>query len=272
MSEKYYITNGCKFVSSITHTDSDNSTDKISFTDILGHAKKFKYTVANTLLNNAISLGEDWTIQKMFSRTNGVNYVITNATKFVGNKGSIIKGFSSAKSFRSSKDAEDYIKNHRELLNTLKTPIIIDEDFKEVKQSVGRKFTDSQLINMGKVPPSLKTERTIIPKEQKSIVYKNSGGRCKICGAPLTFEEATIDHILPLSRGGKNTLNNYDCVCAACNQRKSDNTPEELNQWASTIIVNKISMGDFSAGYPMIRAMVRATIKNVPSIYQLNIN
>ncbi|MBN1260486.1 MAG: HNH endonuclease [Anaerolineae bacterium] len=37
----------------------------------------------------------------------------------------------------------------------------------------------------------------------------------------------TIDHILPVSRGGKSTWGNTVCACPVCNQRKADRLPNE---------------------------------------------
>ena len=47
--------------------------------------------------------------------------------------------------------------------------------------------------------------------------------RCAYCGGGAT----TIDHILPRSRGGKNTWRNTAAACGGCNQRKGDRTPAE---------------------------------------------
>jgi 5-methylcytosine-specific restriction endonuclease McrA len=48
-------------------------------------------------------------------------------------------------------------------------------------------------------------------------------------GRRLSRRDYTIDHILPVSRGGKNTWGNTICACAACNQRKADRLPHEAN-------------------------------------------
>ncbi|NWF69979.1 MAG: HNH endonuclease [Chloroflexi bacterium] len=47
--------------------------------------------------------------------------------------------------------------------------------------------------------------------------YARQGGLCRWCGkaAPLT-----IDHILPLARGGTHTPANIVLACAACNSAK----------------------------------------------------
>ena len=45
----------------------------------------------------------------------------------------------------------------------------------------------------------------------------------------LAKQNFTVDHILPISRGGKNTWGNTICACPLCNQRKGNRTPHEAN-------------------------------------------
>jgi len=47
---------------------------------------------------------------------------------------------------------------------------------------------------------------------------------CKYCGAE---ENLTRDHVVPLSRGGKDVWENVVTSCTKCNNRKGDRTPEE---------------------------------------------
>lgn len=42
------------------------------------------------------------------------------------------------------------------------------------------------------------------------------GNRCAECGEP----ETTIDHIVPMERGGVNSIENIQPLCRACNRRK----------------------------------------------------
>lgn len=51
------------------------------------------------------------------------------------------------------------------------------------------------------------------------------GGRQR--GRMLTSREFTIDHLIPRSRGGRNTWGNTACACPQCNGRKRDRTPHE---------------------------------------------
>jgi 5-methylcytosine-specific restriction endonuclease McrA len=58
----------------------------------------------------------------------------------------------------------------------------------------------------------------------RSRLYKRDNNECAYCGSK---KELTIDHIIPKSRGGKNTWNNLITCCLPCNLRKGDKTPEE---------------------------------------------
>ena len=61
------------------------------------------------------------------------------------------------------------------------------------------------------------------PAWSRAGVHARDGRRCGYCGKDAT----TIDHILPRSRGGRNTWKNTVAACTACNQRKGDRTPAE---------------------------------------------
>jgi 5-methylcytosine-specific restriction endonuclease McrA len=55
------------------------------------------------------------------------------------------------------------------------------------------------------------------PKKQKNRIMSRDGRKCKICGC---YEDLTIDHIVPVSKGGSNRDNNLMTLCLTCNQRK----------------------------------------------------
>jgi 5-methylcytosine-specific restriction endonuclease McrA len=46
-------------------------------------------------------------------------------------------------------------------------------------------------------------------------------------GKVLSKKDFTVDHIIPRSRGGKNTWGNTACACPLCNNRKGGRTPHE---------------------------------------------
>jgi hypothetical protein len=61
------------------------------------------------------------------------------------------------------------------------------------------------------------------PAWSRPGVLTRDQGRCAYCGG----HASTVDHVLPRSRGGKNTWRNTVAACAPCNQRKGDRTPAE---------------------------------------------
>lgn len=46
-------------------------------------------------------------------------------------------------------------------------------------------------------------------------------------GKPLSKTDFTVDHVLPRSRGGRDTWTNTACACYSCNHRKGDRLPGE---------------------------------------------
>ena len=50
--------------------------------------------------------------------------------------------------------------------------------------------------------------------------------RCQYCGS---HDRLTIDHVMPKSRGGRDTWENLVAACTPCNNRKGNRTPDEAN-------------------------------------------
>jgi hypothetical protein len=49
---------------------------------------------------------------------------------------------------------------------------------------------------------------------------------CAYCASGFSGARLTRDHIVPFSKGGRDTWMNVVTACRACNERKSDRTPE----------------------------------------------
>ena len=55
-------------------------------------------------------------------------------------------------------------------------------------------------------------------------VIRRDGFRCQYCGSR---DKLTIDHVLPRSRGGRDSWENLVAACVPCNNRKGNRTPDE---------------------------------------------
>lgn len=62
-----------------------------------------------------------------------------------------------------------------------------------------------------------KTPRIRIPPEVRKYVLERDNHRCNSCGAT---NDLTVDHIIPLAKGGTNDLSNFHTLCRRCNSQK----------------------------------------------------
>jgi 5-methylcytosine-specific restriction endonuclease McrA len=60
---------------------------------------------------------------------------------------------------------------------------------------------------------------------------KCSAGRCYYCGREVPPRELTMDHIVPIIRGGKSTKNNVVPACKECNNKKKHSLPVEWEEY-----------------------------------------
>jgi 5-methylcytosine-specific restriction endonuclease McrA len=59
-------------------------------------------------------------------------------------------------------------------------------------------------------------------KVSRANVYLRDKFKCQYCGTSVTEKTATLDHVIPLSKGGKSNWLNLATACKPCNWRKSD--------------------------------------------------
>jgi len=60
-------------------------------------------------------------------------------------------------------------------------------------------------------------ERSKVSNKIRFYIYKRDGNRCCKCGSSSNLE---IDHIIPISKGGKSTIDNLQTLCHKCNVEK----------------------------------------------------
>jgi 5-methylcytosine-specific restriction endonuclease McrA len=60
-------------------------------------------------------------------------------------------------------------------------------------------------------------------------------GRCHYCGKAFAPSELTMDHIVPLVRGGKSKKGNVVPACKACNSKKKYLLPIEWDAYLASL-------------------------------------
>jgi hypothetical protein len=57
---------------------------------------------------------------------------------------------------------------------------------------------------------------------------RDCGRRCVYCATLLEFDDATLDHVHPLAKGGAHDPGNVVLACSRCNRLKGDMLPQEF--------------------------------------------
>lgn len=69
------------------------------------------------------------------------------------------------------------------------------------------------------VESDTRQSRRRISQEVRNAVWIRDGGQCIECGAQDYLE---FDHVIPVAKGGGNTVNNIQLLCRRCNGKKGD--------------------------------------------------
>lgn len=94
-----------------------------------------------------------------------------------------------------------------------RTPEIL-ETIKRINSKDNGRFEDPNLWQA-----ITRVERGKVSNRMRFAVYKRDGNRCRKCGSTRNLE---VDHIYPISKGGKTTFDNLQTLCHNCNAQKSN--------------------------------------------------
>ena len=85
-------------------------------------------------------------------------------------------------------------------------------------------------IQFEKDDHQVKKERQKARELRKTLWWQNqvNGGLCHYCKKKFSLDELTMDHLVPLVRGGKSTKGNCVPCCKPCNNQKKFFTPADL--------------------------------------------
>ena len=97
--------------------------------------------------------------------------------------------------------------------DTFSAPEII-ELIKRINRKRGSFYLDRDIYEA-----ICRVERGKVSNHMRFAIYARDGYRCCNCGSPHNLE---IDHIIPISKGGKSTMNNLQTLCHRCNTMKGN--------------------------------------------------
>jgi 5-methylcytosine-specific restriction endonuclease McrA len=96
-------------------------------------------------------------------------------------------------------------------------------------------MTDPFIISV--TDEEIKREREKARALRKTRWWKHrlSRGICYYCGRRFSPSELTMDHIVPIIRGGKSTKNNIATACKDCNNKKKHMLPMEWEEYLTNL-------------------------------------
>lgn len=83
----------------------------------------------------------------------------------------------------------------------------------------------------------VKRERRIARELRKSSWWKRkcANGRCYYCNTRVHPKDLTMDHIVPIIRGGRSTKINIVTACKECNNKKKYMLPMEWEEYLNSL-------------------------------------
>ena len=236
---KYYISNNIHFIQGYGNlVETPSSATHMKETD----AREY------------VSYHPDHVVMKYGNNKKKRNYVVSTKQRFIGQNGSIVNSMGSARYFNSPEAAFEYLDNILAIKDSITEPFVIDDRFKKMKRP-------TQTPQIQKAVAEGSADRVRFTPDTYKIVVKNYNGICPLCGKPLSEKEATIDHIVPLSRGGTNDVGNLRPVHFECNQLKGSFLDNEMYRTMGNITSNYVyNEPDSIFLDALIRSMVRGKI------------
>ncbi|MCX6130767.1 MAG: HNH endonuclease [Proteobacteria bacterium] len=98
--------------------------------------------------------------------------------------------------------------------------------YDSIVRSAKRTYSCPQIIKLKRYIKSFAALAGTLSYSRQNV-FRRDKYHCQYCNKKMTDKLATIDHVIPRSKGGLDTWENTVCACITCNSRKGNRTPEE---------------------------------------------
>ena len=132
------------------------------------------------------------------------------------------------KSFNTSEPISVFTKLDVELLHIPKSAS--DDFYKRVQESLKNKHARKARLKKANATPAQKTSKIVIYDRNPDVVaevLERANGKCEECGSDAPFKRKKdgspyleVHHIIQLSDGGLDTVENAEALCPNCHRRK----------------------------------------------------
>ncbi len=119
------------------------------------------------------------------------------------------------------------------MVNWRKAMILWFQDKVEVLEF--HKVTVSSPSRTFNLPAVLRLKQYVRPYLSMSVrlsrqnIFLRDNHICQYCYNKFSEKRLTIDHVIPLSKGGVHEWTNVVTACSKCNNKKGDKSPERAN-------------------------------------------
>ncbi|MEJ2366645.1 MAG: HNH endonuclease [Deltaproteobacteria bacterium] len=96
-------------------------------------------------------------------------------------------------------------------------------------------MTDPFIVDISETEIKREREKARALRKTRWWKQRLARGTCYYCGGSFAPDELTMDHIIPIIRGGKSTKNNIATACKYCNNKKKHLLPMEWEEYLANL-------------------------------------
>lgn len=115
-------------------------------------------------------------------------------------------------------------------------------------------------------------KRRPLTKKSRFEIFKRDQFTCVYCGSTPPAVTLEVDHVIPVSSGGENEIDNLVCSCFDCNRGKGknnlDSIPETINEKAEYAKEREGQIKEYRKLIKRVRARKSRDVKAVNDVFK----